>query len=481
MAECTQSRLPFHPLGKRDLQVDFRGSRVSSDGGALLLRAVDQATGITEQAARCFRDMRHPSYIEHPLSVLVRQRIFGQCLGYEDLNDHDALQGDALFALCAGQEDLHGAHRRRSSDNGKAIASSSTLNRLELAVPPLGGDEPQTDRYHRIIFDPRAAEDLFIDVFAQAHRRPPKRIVLDLDATDDAVHGQQEGRFFMKHYDHYCYLPLYIFCGEHLLWAQLRVANQPGHAGSMEAVRRIIERLRNEHGWQRTEFVIRGDSGFSTDDLMTWCESAPRVWYVLGIQQNSRLNASVAELQATVIEEAKSFGEARQRYKDFRYRTRKTWSCERRIIAKVEALPPTQDRQEMKANPRFLVTSLPASRYRPRAAYRRHYCPRGDMENRIKEQQLCLFADRTSTSRLWSNQIRLWWASVAYLILSALRRRALAKTALARAACSTIRNRLLKIGAVVRSTTRTIWIHLSGHHPAEQVFRQAAQALAPPS
>jgi len=480
MAECTQTRLSFHPCRRRGVHADFSGSRISSDGGALLLREVDSRTGIIARAVDCFQDHRHASFIEHPLEVLVRQRVFGQCLGYEDLNDHDALQRDGLFALCAGQSDLYGAQRRRVADRGKAIGSSSTLNRLELALPEPGGDTPQIDRYHRITFNPESGENLFIDIFAASHRRAPKRIILDLDATDDQLHGDQEGRHFMGYYDHYCYLPLYIFSGDHLLWAQLRTADQPGHAGSLAAVERIITRLREQHGWWRTTFVIRGDSGFSTDGLMDWCERTTRVQYVLGLQKNSRLNARVADESKAVVSQVTETGEACQRYRDFEYRTLKTWSRSRRVVAKVEALPASDAHPAIKANPRYVVTSLPASRYSARAIYRRHYCPRGDMENRIKEQQLCLFADRTSTRRFWSNQIRLWWASVAYLLMSALRRLALARTSLARAACSTIRERLLKIGATVRATTRTIWIHLSGHHPAEPVFRQAAWALAPP-
>jgi len=480
MSDCTQTRLPFHPCRRRGVHADFGGSRISSDGGALLLREVDSRTGIIARAAACFQDHRHPSFIEHPLEVLVRQRVFGQCLGYEDLNDHDALQRDGLFALCAGQSDLHGEQRRFEADQGKAIGSSSTLNRLELALPEPGGETPQIDRYHRITFDPEAGENLFIDHFAASYRRAPKRIILDLDATDDQVHGGQEGRHFMRYYDHYCYLSLYIFSGDHLLWAQLRTADQPGYAGSLAAVARIITRLREQHGWWKTKFVVRGDSGFSTDDLMDWCERTPRVWYVLGLQKNSRLNAAVADKSEAVVTQVSETGEACQRYGDFEYRTLKTWSRSRRVVAKVEALPPSDAHPDTKANPRYVVTSLPASQYSARAVYRRHYCPRGDMENRIKEQQLCLFADRTSTRRFWSNQIRLWWASVAYLLMSALRRLALARTSLARAACSTIRERLLKIGATVRATTRTIWIHLSGHHPAEPVFRQAAWALAPP-
>ena len=480
MTECIQTRLPFHPCRRRGVHADFGGSRISSDGGALLLREVDHRTGIIARATGCFHDYRHPSFIEHPLEVLVRQRVFGQCLGYEDLNDHDALQRDGLFALCAGRSDLHGEQRRHEADCGKAIGSSSTLNRLELALPAPGGETPRIDRYHRITFDPEAGANLFIDVFAASYRRAPKRIILDLDATDDQLHGDQEGRHFMGYYDHYCYLPLYIFSGDHLLWAQLRTADQPGYAGSLAAVQRIITRLREQYGWQRTTFIIRGDSGFSTDGLMDWCERTPRVWYVLGLQKNSRLNAMVADESKTVVAQARETGEACQHYSDFEYRTLKTWSRSRRVVAKVEALPASYAHADMKANPRYVVTTLPASRYSARAVYRRHYCPRGDMENRIKEQQLCLFADRTSTRRFWSNQIRLWWASVAYLVMSALRRLALARTNLARAACSTIRQRLLKIGATIHATTRNIWIHLSGNHPAEAVFRQAAWALAPP-
>ena len=475
--DCQQASLFFQPHFQREVRADFSGSRVSSDGGALLLREVANKTGLLQSAASCFTDHRNQTFVEHDLTCLVSQRVLGLCLGYEDLNDHDFLQGDSLLALACGRHDHQGHDRHQPEDYGKPLASSSTLNRLELAVPPLGGETPVVDRYHKVIFDPDAGQQLFADLYAKSHRHPPKQVILDLDATDDVLHGQQEGRFFHGYYDSYCYLPLYIFAGSHLLWAEQRPSNQDAATGSVAAVSSIISRLREVHGWHRTTFIILGDSGFCRDDLMTWCE-ANRVHYILGLAKNSRLEAKVSDAMAQAVDTATQGQQRITEYTRFAYRTRTSWSRERTVTAKVEALPsPREDDDSIKQNHRFVVSSLPPSRHSPKALYRNWYCPRGDMENRIKEQQLDLFADRTSTARLWSNQIRLWFSSVAYCLMDALRRTALSKTAMAKAQCGTIRLRLLKIAATIRTTTRRIWISLSGCHPAEPVFRHAAAVL----
>lgn len=476
--DCHQQTLPFQPHFRQEIRAAFTGFRISSDGGALLLREVAQRTGLLDAAAACFADHRQPWLVAHDLPCLIAQRILGLCLGYEDLNDHDFLQGDALLALACGRRDHHGT-QRRGADHGKPLASSSTLNRLELAVPHQGDDTPVVDRYHKVTFDPVAGQALFTTAFAASQTRPPKQVILDLDATDDALHGDQEGRFFHGYYDHYCYLPLYIFAGSHLLWAELRQSNQDGAAGSVAAVSAIVERLRNEHGWHDTEFIVRGDSGFCRDNLMSWCEQH-NVHFILGLAKNSRLKAITAKDMYEVESEAVRDQERVTRFARFTYRTRKSWSRRRCVTAKVEALPSPRADDAIKRNHRFIVSSLPASRHEPEELYRNWYCPRGDMENRIKEQQLDLFADRTSTARMWSNQIRLWFASVAYCLMDALRRTALAKTALAKAQCGTIRLRLLKIGATIRTTARKVWIALSSAHPAEPIFRQAAAALWPP-
>jgi len=477
MTEYLQQTISFNRHFQREVTGDFTSSRISTDGGAMLLREVSDRTGLLSGAAECFIDHRHPAFVEHDLPCLLAQRIMGICLGYEDINDHDFLQGDSLLATACGRTDVLGAERRRPEDIGKPLASSSTLNRLELAVPPMGSKSPQVDRYHKIVFDPVAGQRLLSDQFAASYRSPPKRIILDLDATDDALHGDQEGKFFHGYYDRYCYLPLYIFSDSQLLWAELRPSNQDGATGSVEAVAAIVDRLRSKHGWHRTEFIVRADSGFCRDNLMTWCETN-RVHYILGLSKNSRLKAEVADRMDQAIAQATDTTSAVTRYARFAYQTLNSWSRERWVTAKVEALPsPRPDDNAIKANHRFVVSSLPRTRHSPRALYRNWYCPRGDMENRIKEQQLDLFADRTSTSRLWSNQIRLWLSSVAYCLMDALRRKALKNTALQQAQCGTIRLRLLKFGAIIRVTTRRIRIHFGGSHPGESVFRQALANL----
>lgn len=476
MTLCTQTALPFQAHFKREVVADFRGSRISSDGGALLLRAVDRLTNIVGQAACAFTDRRHPESTEHSLEALLRQRTYGLCLGYEDLNDHDYLQGDSLLAMACGREDLYGQHRHRESDIGKPLASSSTLNRLELAVPVEPGRNPEPDRYHKILFDPVAGQDFFTDQFIASSQRIPKEIILDLDATDDPLHGHQEGRFWHGYYGCYCYMPLYIFCGEYLLWAELRPANQDGAAGSLEAVERIVTRLRADRRWRKTRIIIRADSGFCRDHLLAWCE-ANEVDYIIGLAKNARLKRMTGEAMGVAMAACAASGEPARSYADLTYRTRSSWSRERRVVAKNEALPATDAKAKRKANHRFVVTSLSAATHPAEELYCHWYCQRGEMENRIKEQQLYLFADRTSTAHMWSNQIRLWLSSVAYVLMHALRRQALLETSYARAQCGSIRDRLLKIGAVIRTTTRRIYVHLSGNHPAEPIWRRMLPRL----
>jgi hypothetical protein len=478
MTNHPKPTIEFQRHFRQDIHADFRGSRVSSDGGILLLREVDRKQKIIEQAATCFRDFRKREYVEHELPTLLRQRVMGLCLGYEDLNDHDFLQGDPLLALACGRRDVFGKDRHHKRNHGKCLASSSTLGRLELACPPIGEDTPVTDRYHKVTFDPVAGQNLFTQVFMQSHKKPPKEIILDLDATDFPLHGHQEDRFFHGYYDCYCYLPLYIFAGNHLLWAELRPSNQDAATGAPEAVARIVSQLRSDPRWKRCRIIVRADSGFCRDSLMSWCE-ANNVHFILGLAKNARLKRAVGRTMGQVIELCAQSEEAVTCYSRLRYRTRKSWARERVVTAKVEALPGLRNGEKVKANHRFIVSSLPVDEYAPETLYRQQYCPRGDMENRIKEQQLDLFAGRMSTQRMWSNQIRLWMASVAYVLLDALRRTGLSGTAMAKAQCGTIRLRLLKIGALIRVTARRIWVHLSGHHPAEPVFRAAARRLVP--
>ena len=445
--ECSAEQFEFEGFGRRRVVAGFDGGAMTSDGGGLLLRHTDRAVGLIERVAACFQDGREQDQVVHTLPALIGQRIVGIALGYEDVNDHDELRHDPVLALFAEK-----LEPKRS--DCAPLAGKSTLNRLEHA--PLCPD----DRYHKIGHDPAALANLFVDLFLEAHKRPPKQIVLDLDATDDPLHGQQEGRFFHGYYSCYCYLPLYVFCGRHLLAALLRPSNLDASAGAVEEVARIIERVRQ--AWPRVQIVLRADSGFARDELMAWCE-ANRVHYVFGLARNARL---VAELEADLAAAAAAHaatGQPARRFKEFSYATLNSWSRVRRVIGKAEHLAKG-------ANPRFIVTSLPAAAIDGRTLYERVYCARGDMENRIKEQQLHLFADRTSTARMRSNQIRLWFSSVAYLLLHALRRLGLKGTAMAKAQCNTIRLRLLKIGALIRVSARRVWVSWSQSYPYKTLF-----------
>ena len=420
--ECTTKQLAFHGLGRRDVVGCFNGGEISSDGGGLLLREVEQRTHILRRLSACFTDHRDPARIEHELETLIKQRVLGIALGYEDLVDHDELCRDRLLALLCGVSDVTGSGRPRASGRGKPLAGKSTLNRLEL-TPEVAGSEV---RYKKVVADFAAMDALLVDVFVESHETAPAEIILDVDATDDPVHGHQAGRFFHGYYRHYCYLPLYIFCGEQLLCARLRTADRDGAAGTVEEMARIVEQVRRR--WPETRIIVRGDSGFCREALMSWCE-AQGVEYVLGLAKNARLKGLIVDelQQAQAVYEAR--GEAARVFKECRYRTRKSWSCTRRVVGKAEYL-------NKGANPRFVVTSLSKEAYDARTLYEDLYCARGDMENRIKEQQLALFADRTSTHELRANQLRLYFSSFAYVLMQALRRLALQGTALARAQCA---------------------------------------------
>lgn len=457
--ECTGNALTFQAVAGREVVARFDGGALTSDGGAVLLREVDRATNLLGQFAACFTDHRDPTRIMHPVSQLVRQRVYGLALGYEDLNDHDALRHDPLMAVLAESDDLHAAG-----------AGKSTLNRLELSTATLGA----TERYKKITVDHGAVDQLFVNVFVQAHATPPAAIILDLDATDDPVHGAQEGRFFHGYYGHYCYLPLYIFAGEHLLCARLRPSNIDASAGALEEVARLVAQLRA--AWPAVRITLRADSGFCRDALMTWCETHT-VDYVFGLAKNARLIALITnELEAVAVTCTETKQPARV-FADRTYQTLDSWSCARRVVAKAEQLTATTDEGEGKRNPRFVVTSRLIADVDARTLYEDVYCARGDMENRIKEQQLMLFADRTSAATLRANQLRLYYASVAYVLLAALRRLGLAGTALARAQCTTIRLTLLKIGARIRITVRKVWLALASGCPYAALFAQVHAQL----
>jgi hypothetical protein len=452
--ECNPALFEFAPVDGRAVVAAFDGGAITSNAGALLVGATDRAIGLVRRFAACFTDARDPERVEHEITTLVGQRVFGMALGYEDLLDHDQLRHDPALAVLAGKL----AARRPDC---APLAGKSTLNRLEHA--PAG--EP--GRYHRIGHDAAAVEALFVDLFLDAHRSAPRQIILDLDATDVPLHGHQEGRFFHGYYDAYCYLPLCVFCGRHLLAAKLRRSNIDGSAGAVEEVERIVRRIRAR--WPRVRILLRADSGFAREAIMAWCE-ANRVDFVFGLARNPRLVEEIATDLAWAEEDAVGTGQPARRYKDFRWSTLDSWSRRRRVVGKAE-----WTRGE--ANPRFVVTSLKRGEIDARILYERIYCARGDMENRVKECQLDLFAGRASAATMRANQLRLWFASMAYVLLCALRRIGLRHTQFAEATCGTLRLALLRIGAQVRRSVRRIKLAMASAHPFQDEFALAHARL----
>ena len=491
MTQCNTQAMLFGQVGRRQTVARFDGGWISSDGGALLLGEVERQTRIIERFSGCFTDHRDPKRIEHPLAQLIGQRVLGLALGYEDLNDHDALRRDPLLATVLGCGDPLGAGRDRASDRGKALAGKSTLNRVELT--PVGAS--RSSRYKKIAFSISAFDRMLVEVFLaaeakairtawrsarKAERRGGKRrrrewIVLDIDATDDPTHGKQLGRFFHGYYDCYCYQPLYITSGEHVLFARLRPGNVDAARGAITAVSRVVHQIRERH--PGTPILLRGDSGFCREPLMRWCEENG-VDYVLGLAKNKRLVKAIGRQLHEAKLACEQTGEAARRFTDLDYRTQKSWSRCRRVVAKAEHLP-----GERGENPRFVVTSIVAEQIIAQTLYEKTYCARGDMENRIKEQQLGLFADRTSCRAMRANQVRLAMSTVGYTLMAALRRLGLAGTPMAGAQCSTIRVRLLKIGARVRITARKIWVSLSQSYPLQELFHMihARLTASPPA
>ena len=461
--QCTVEQLEFHALGRRSVTGRFDGGRLSSDAGGVVLREVDKRIGLTPRLAKCFVDYRNPSSVEHDVHALVSQRIYAIALGYEDLNDHGALRGDALLSLLVGKRDLTGEKRKRESDRGYALASASTLNRLELGEP----EEAAQHRYKRIVSRPEGLDELLVELFMESHRRAPREVWLDLDATDDPLHGHQEGRFFHGYYRCYCYLPLYIFCGEHLLCARLRPSDRDGAAGSIEELERIVGQLRRR--WPKVRIHIRGDSGFCRESIMKWGEEHD-IGYVLGLARNARLVRALGSQMREARAAHRHTGNPARRFRDFTYRTRKSWSRRRRVVGKAEYLSKGE-------NPRFVVTNLSSRKASARRLYEKLYCVRGDMENRIKEQQLDLFADRTSTHTMRANQLRLYFSSFAYVLMQALRRLGTEGTELARAQCSTLRLKLFKVGARIRITARRVWLSFSQSYPYAATFTQVLENL----
>jgi hypothetical protein len=447
--DCNPKLFAFEAVERKKVVAAFDGGAITSNAGALLLGQLDHGLGLIRRFAACFTDRRDPRFVEHRLETLLGQRIFGLALGYEDLNDHDELRKDPALAVLAGKLKAH-------RDDCEALAGKSTLGRLERLAKRRAG------KYNKIDFHRDRADALLVDIFLEAHERPPGRIVLDLDATDIPLHGHQEGRFFHGYYGNYCYLPLYVFCGRHLLLARQRRSNIDAAAGSVEEVARMVTQIRK--AWPRVRVILRADSGFAREALMAWCE-ANRVDYVFGLARNNRLETLLADNLARAKALCEQSGKAARVFKDFRYQTLDSWSRERRVVGKAE-------HTLLGSNPRYVVTSLRGAAYDARSLYEDLYCARGEAENRIGEQ-FELFADRASCETLAGNQLRLTYSAIAYVLMEALRRLALRHTQFADAAVHTIRLKLLKIGAQVRTSVRRIHFAMASASPNQTEFEMA--------
>ena len=461
--DCKQKKFEFQALGTRKVEAKFDGGYITSDGGALLLRETEERFRIIERFAECFTDYRDPSKLEHTVKELVSQRVHGIALGYEDLVDHDELRLDPLMAVLAGKQDPTGQDRKRVRDKGNALAGKSTLNRMELTP----SDADCTHRYKKIVMQENLVDDLLVDAFLKKHEKPPECIILDFDATDDPLHGNQEGKFYHGYYREYCYLPLYVFCGNDILCARLRPSGIDASEGTVEELERIVGHIRS--AWPDVRIIVRGDSGFCREAIMKWCEENG-VDFLFGLAKNSRL----IKLIHNDLEEAKSFYEATGKgsrvFTEFLYRTLKSWSRLRRVVAKAEYLPKG-------ANPRFVVTSISKKEICGRTLYEQLYCARGNMENRIKEQQLCLFADRTSSAKMRANQLRLYFSTIAYILVNMFREIGLEGTSMARAQCGTIRLKLFKIGALVQMSVRRIAFSYAGGYPYKMLYAIAQRKI----
>ena len=447
MTECNQSSFGFEGSGRREIVARFDGGTISSDGGAFLLRQTDKRLNLIGRLAESFLDGRNQALVEHSIAEMLSQRIYGLALGYEDLNDHEQLRNDPVIGILSGKE-----------NRAEPLAGKSTLNRMELGTGI-------NDRYKKITFWKQGVDELLVNVFIESHEKAPGEIVLDMDTTDLPLHGKQEGRFFHGYYDNYCYLPLYVFCGDHVLCARLREANHDAAFGCLAEIQRIVKQIRA--AWPEVKIVLRGDSGFCRNELMSWCENND-VDYLFGMARNQRLRRIIGQQMHEATLQWEQTGKPARVFSEFQYSTKKTkksgWDRERRVVAKAEHI-------DGKENPRFVVTSLSSERGTPQALYEELYCGRGDMENRIKEQ-FSLFADRVSAETLRANQLRLYLSAAAYLLVSGLRRVGLKGTELAQAQVSTIRTKLLKIGAQIRISVRKIWVSMASSYPWQGLYRQ---------
>jgi len=453
MTECNQSRFEFEAHFSRQVVARFDGGTITTDSGGLLLRETDCRLNLLPRLAECFLDGRNPLLVEHSVQELVSQRVYGLALGYEDLNDHEQLRQDPLMRVLAGKADVEDS----------PLAGKSTLNRLELS-------DGTPSRYKKITFWKAGIDELLVKVFLESHTTAPKEIVLDVDATDFPLHGRQEGRFFHGYYDSYCYLPLYIFCGDQVLCARLRQSNSDAAAGSLVEIQRIVGQLRA--AWPEVKIILRGDSGFCRNELMSWCEEN-RVNYVFGLARNQRLRRIIGPQMWEATEQWGKTGQPARVFTEFSYKTKKRkkggWDRERRVVAKAEHI-------DGKENPRFVVTSLSAEPWVAQALYEELYCARGEMENRIKEQ-FSLFADRVSSETMRANQMRMYLSAIAYVLVCGLRRLGLKDTELAQAQASTIRTRLLKIGAQVRVSVRQVCLSMAASYPWASLFAQVHAQL----
>ena len=447
MTECNQSSFGFEGCGKREIVARFDGGTISSDGGAFLLRQTDRRLNLLPRLAECFLDGRNQKLVDHKIEEMLAQRIYGLALGYEDINDHEQLRHDPVFGILAGRAEL-----------AAPLAGKSTLNRMELGTGV-------NNRYKKITFWKEALDELLVTLFIEAHQSAPGEIVLDVDTTDLPLHGKQEGRFFHGYYDSYCYLPLYVFCGDHILCARLREANHDAAFGCLAEIRRIVEKIRE--AWPEVKIVLRGDSGFCRNELMSWCESNG-VDFIFGLARNQRLRKIIGQQMHEATQQWNQTGKPARVFTEFDYRTRKKknggWDRARRVVAKAEHI-------DGKENPRFVVTSLSGSAWEARKLYEGLYCARGEMENRIKEQ-FSLFADRVSTETMRANQMRLYLSAMTYVLVSGLRRLGLKATVLAEAQVSTIRTKLLKIGAQIRVTVRKVWVSMASSYPWQGLYQQ---------
>lgn len=467
----TQSQtLLFDDLVNRAVVADFSAGHLSSDGGVLLLRQLDRGLGLSRELAGCFHDTRDPRFVEHPLQPLLAQRLYALALGYEDLNDHADLRLDPLLAVAVEKDDPLGNARFHPEDRGKPLAAPSTLNRMEIS-------NSKSTRYHKLQHDPAAVQACLLKLAVRCLPKRALEIVLDLDATGDLVHGLQEGRFFNAYYGDYCFLPLYIMAGDVPLWAQLRTAERGAAHGALEALQAVVAAIR--HRCRKARILVRTDSGFCNDPFMTWIESQPNLYYCLGLAPNARLIDQVQEALADARAEHCLTGVAARRFKELCYQTRTTWTRPRRVVAKAEVTPQGD-------NPRFVVSNLPAAgfpadpqplRFAAQPLYEDFYCARGQCENVLKQQLLDLNADRTSTHFLVSNQLRLSFSALAYLLLERMRTLGLQGTQLAQATVGTIRLKLLKIAAKVTVSVRRIYVQFPAAYPYRHLFAHCQQRL----